>query len=119
VDALCPVQFFNKRCCREKLAGGSIEYVDVAISVRLHQKFASFALERRVNQDWSLHRVVVEQVVRGELEMPFQLSGIRVKCQHTVGVEVISRTDLSVKIWSRIACAPINRVEFGVIRTGH
>ena len=51
--------------------------------------------------------------------MPFQFSGVGVERDEAIGVQVIAGADRAVKIRRRIARAPVENVEFRVVRPGH
>src|SRR5262249_42719546 len=63
--------------------------------------------------------VVVIEIVRRELKIPFELASSRIEGQQAIGVEVIARPWVSIKIGCRIARAPENGVELGIKSTRH
>src|SRR5207245_10587609 len=110
VNALRPIQFFYEWNRRKKLSVNSIENVNIAISICLDQQVAGYAFVVSVHEDWRLRRVVVEQVVWGELEIPLQLAGIRIQSQHAIRVQVIAGTSPAFEIRSGIARSPEKRI---------
>src|SRR5712675_3495495 len=57
--------------------------------------------------------------MRRELKMPLQLSGVGIQREHTIGVEIIAGPRAAIEIRRRITRAPVQRVEFGVVRSRH
>ena len=54
-----------------------------------------------------------------ELKIPFHLAGIGVERENASGVEIVAGPRRTVKIGGRVASAPINGVEFGIIGARH
>ena len=57
--------------------------------------------------------------MRRELEIPLQLSGIRIQRQHTIGVKIVPRTYVALEIRRGIAGPPVNRVELRIVGSRH
>src|SRR5882762_9849247 len=57
--------------------------------------------------------------MRRELEMPLQSSGVGIQREHAIGVEIIAGPRAAIEIRRWITCAPVQRVEFGVVRSRH
>src|SRR5262245_18207456 len=76
-------------------------------------------LSTGVDEDVLVHSVVVPYVVRRVLEMELDRAGVRVERQRGVGVEVVPRTRLRVPVGCRIANAPVDQVELGIVRARH
>src|SRR5882672_42033 len=119
IDFLCPIQFVNKWSRRQKFTIRAIEYVEESISVSLHKQFPRPALVGKIDQNRGFRRVIVEQVMRCELKMPLQLSGVRIQREHAIGVEIIAGPRAAIEIRRRITRAPVQRVEFGVVGSRH
>ena len=50
--------------------------------------------------------------------MPFQLAAVRIQGEERAGVEVVSRTNVSVVIRPGIPRAPVEQVQLGIVRAG-
>ena len=119
VNCSGPIEFFDERSSREKRAIGAIEHVEKAVAVRFYNEFSPLTAESGIDEDGSFDGVVVEQVVRRELEIPFELAGVRIEREDAIGVEVVARTWTSIEVGRRITGAPEDGVQFRVKRTGH
>src|SRR6266478_8297337 len=119
VNSAGPIEFFGERSGREKLAIGSIEHVKKAVAVRLYNKFSRLTAESGIDEDGSFDGVIVEQVVRRELKIPFELAGVRIEGKQAIGVEVVAQARTSIEVGRRITGAPEDGVQFRVKRTGH
>src|ERR1700733_1062008 len=53
--------------------------------------------------------------MRGELEIPFQLSGIRIERNYGTRIEVVAWTLVIVEVRRRIPRAPVDQVQLGII----
>ena len=71
-----------------------------------------------VHQDRLVVAVVVPHVVWGVLVPVLDLSGRGIKGQGGVGVEVVTRAVDAVPVGVRVADAPVEGVEFRIVRTG-
>src|ERR1700728_1107454 len=119
IDSLRPGQLVHEWRCRQKLSVGAIKHVDEAIAVCLHQQLLRCALVNGIDKDRSFDRVIVEKIMRCELEIPLQFSGIWIERQHTVSVEIIARADAAIEVRCWIAGAPINCIELGIVGAWH
>src|ERR1700722_13069290 len=106
-----PVEFVDERFCAQKLSGSAIENVEKPVAVGLHQEVSRYPALVDVNQHRSFIRVEGVQVVRRELEIPFQFAGVGIQSQDASGIKVVSRARFSCKIRSRIAGRPVQGVE--------
>ena len=57
--------------------------------------------------------------MRSKLKIPPEFSRIGVQRQHAVGIEVVPRARAAIEIRRGIAGAPINCIEFRIVRAGH
>src|SRR5205814_5242299 len=119
IDSLGPVQFFHERKCGEKFSVGAVQDIEIAVAIRFEEQLSLLALVAGIDQDGSLRRVVVKEVVRRKLEIPFELSRVGVQGDDTIGIEVVPRARAAIKVRSGIAGAPINCIEFRIVRAGH
>src|SRR5215470_13329339 len=101
------------------LSGTAIQYVIKAVAIRCQQQLARFSFVRDVNQDRSLSRIPIHDIVGRELKVPLQLSCVRVNSDNTLRVEVVSFTHIAIEIRGGITNSPIKKIEFGVVATGH
>src|SRR5258705_3813308 len=119
VNCAGPIEFFDEWSGREKRAIGAIEHIQKAVAVGLYNEFSRLTAESAVHKDGSFDGVVVEQVVRRELEIPFELAGVRIEGKQAIGVEVVARPRTSIEVGRRITGAPEDGVQFRVKRAGH
>ena len=59
------------------------------------------------------------RVVGGELEIPFELSRIRIEGDYRAGIKIIAVTSLCVHIRPRIPRRPVNQIQLGIKGAGH
>ena len=85
-----PKSVCNERLAEQKLAIRPVQNIEEAVPIRLQQQLASPTLKRGVHQHQRLSRVPVVKVVRGELEMPAQLSGLRIERDDAIRVEIVA-----------------------------
>ena len=57
--------------------------------------------------------------MRGKLEVPLQLAGVRIQCEHTIAVQVISAALVAVVIRAGVAGPPEGQIRFRVIGSRH
>src|SRR5258708_23869629 len=114
-----PVELLHKWRCCEKFAGDTIENVEKSVAVGLHQKVSGFAALFDIDEHWGFVGVKVIQVVRRELEIPLQLSCVRIQGQEASCIKVVAGAGISHKIGSGITGGPVNGVELGIVGTGH
>jgi len=81
VNSARPINFVDKRSGREKFPVGSVENVKKAVAIRFYNEFSQLTAKGCVHQNRSFHSVVIEQVVRRKLEIPFELTGVRIESQ--------------------------------------
>ena len=55
--------------------------------------------------------------MRSELVIPLQLSGVGIECNHAAGVEIVAAPHIAIHVGTRIAGAPEDQVQFGIIRS--
>ena len=58
-------------------------------------------------------------VVRCELEIPFELAGLRFERQDRVGVEIVALAIVAVVIETGIAGRPVHEIELRIVRARH
>ena len=79
------------------------------------RSFRGFPCQFDVNERGCFLRVVVPDVVRRELEMPLQFSGLRIQRDDRIRVEVVAFAIVAVEIRRRIAGRPIEGVELRIV----
>ena len=62
-----------------------------------------------------MHGIVIEIVVRRELEVPFELAGIGVERDHAIAIEVVAGAMVAIPIGTGIADAPVGEIEIGIV----
>src|SRR5882672_12043070 len=107
IDFLCPIQFVNKWSRRQKFTIRAIEYVEESVSVSLHEQFPRPPFVGKIDQNRGFRRVIVKQIMRCELEMPLQSSGVGVQREHAIGIEIVPGTRAAIEIRRRITRAPV------------
>src|SRR5205814_495953 len=65
-----------------------------------------------------LHRVVVVAVVRRELEMPLQLTGVGIERDDAVRVEVVAGTLTRIPVRTGVPDAPVREIQRRIVRAG-
>ena len=78
VDTLGPSEF-RVRLGGKELSGGSIQHVIERIAIGESQQFARLAANDAIDEHGYIRRVVIMRIVRSELEVPLQLSGVGVQ----------------------------------------
>ena len=110
---------FDERLPEQELPVGAVEHVHHAVAIGPEHRFARPALELDVGEHRNLRRVVVELVVRRELEMPLELTGVGVERDDRFAVEVVAGAAIAVPVGTRIADAPVGQIEIGIVGAGH
>ena len=83
---------FDERLAEQELAGRAIEHVEEAVAIAEQHRLARRALPLMSASTGTCDGVVVELVVRRELEVPLQLAGVRVERDDRVAVQVVAGT---------------------------
>ena len=65
-----------------------------------------------------MHGVVIEIVMRRELEIPFQLAGIGVERDDAIAIEVVAAAVVAIPIGTGVADAPVSEIELGIVGAG-
>src|SRR5690242_8279861 len=73
---------FHDRLRRQKLSVGSVQKIVKAVSVRPCEPLSHLPAERCIEKDGDLRRIPVVQIVRRELVMPLELSGVGIECNY-------------------------------------
>ena len=71
VNSARPVHFLGKSRGIKKLARGAIEKVEEPVAVGFDQQLSHLPIDGHVDEHGGFRRVVVKQVMRGKLEVPF------------------------------------------------
>src|SRR5690349_11778054 len=82
----------------QELTGLPIEHIEETAAVRPVHQLAGLAAPVVVDQDGHLHRIPIVDVVRDELEIPFQLAGVCIERDGAIGVKVVSFSGISIPI---------------------
>ena len=85
----------------------------------MRQKFARLSVDHGIEQDRRLDVVPVVRVVRRCLEPPYELAGIRIERHDRSGPQVRALARLACENRIRVARAPINQVQLGIVGAGH
>src|SRR5262249_57029303 len=109
VEAARP-SHLHVRLPEQVLARDAVQHVEESISIRKQQRLAEPSLPLDVGQNWYLDRVVVEDIVRCELKVPFELSDVGIQGDNRVAVQVVAEAIVAVPIRARIADAPVREV---------
>src|SRR5262245_64092657 len=101
-----------------ELSVGCLEHVKEPAAVCLHDNPGRLASDIQRAEDWCVHAVVVERVIRRHLECPCALARLGLQRDNGVRPEIVALAALWIPgRW--IACAPEYQVEIGIIGTGH
>src|SRR5437899_11221193 len=119
INAPRPIELLHERKSGEEFSIGAVQNVERPSAIGLDKQSSRLLPVVRVDQDGSLRSVVVIQVVRRKLKIPFELSRIRVQGQNTSGVKIVPMARTAIKIGSGIAGAPINCIQFGIVCAWH
>src|SRR5262249_24032518 len=115
-DSARPIHLPHKRLAEQKLAGSSIEHIQKAVAIRLQQQLSRAPAIGRIGEHEWLRSIPIVQVMRSELIIPAQLSGLRLERQNAVRIEVGPFALIAVSGRIRIADRPKPRIGFGVVR---
>ncbi len=75
---------------QEKLSVGAIEHVEESVAVRMKQQLALAALPWSVDHNRGLGGVPVPEIVRSELVIPLELSGLAIEREDRVGIQIVA-----------------------------
>ena len=119
VQPFRPVELLNILRAVQKLPIPTIQDVHIAVPIGLGQGFDRLPAARDIEQKHAGVAIVVPDIVRGELEVPFDLATVRVKGQGRVRVEIIALPSVTVPVGGRVAGCPVHQVKVRVIRARH
>src|SRR5204862_5241200 len=97
-----PRQPVYKFLGQQNLAVGAVEDIEEPIPIRMEHELPLLPSIACIDQDAGLGGIIRVNVVRSELVIPFQLSGVRLHSEYSYRVEVISWPLLVIIIWLRI-----------------
>src|SRR6516162_8608166 len=100
IDTARPVQQFREARGAEIPPIGAIQDVEESVAIGFEQEALQLSVPSHVRQNGRFGGVVIEQIVRGELEMPFKPARVRLERQDAVRVKIIARTSVTHKVWS-------------------
>ena len=118
VESAGPVHLHERRA-EEETAVRAIEHVEKSVAVRPEHRLGRRAAPVEIGQHGDLDGVVVVGVVRRELEVPLQLSGIRIERHDAVGVEIVARPQIRVPVRTGIPDAPERQVRRRIVGRRH
>ena len=117
-DAARPRELLHEGPAEQHFSIRAIEHVEEAVAIRLQQQLARLPLEHRIDEHRWLLRVPIPQIVRRELIVPAQLSGLRVEREDGIRVQVVALPLAAVGVRIRISRRPEQRVGLGVVGPG-
>ena len=94
----------------EKLPRRSVQNVKEPVSIAPEYQLPRTPVPIHIRENGNLHRVIIVRVVWGELEIPLQLSGVGLKRQDAIGIEIVAGPLPWIPIRTRIAGTPIGQV---------
>src|SRR5262249_30112506 len=115
IEAAEPIHF-NERSARKKFTCSAVENIHHAVTIRPQHRLTLPALPLDVSEDWNLSRIPVHIVVRSELVIPLQLSGVRVQSNDRICIKVVAYTPIRVVGFARVADTPKSEIGFCIIR---
>ena len=99
----------------QELARAAVQQIIEPIAVGPGHHLALLSAKLAVEQDRDLGRVPVVGVVRRELIVPLELSGIGIDGEHGAGVKIVAGAEIAVVVRPRIARSPIDEIQIRVI----
>src|SRR5207244_13111815 len=75
---------------QEELTGVAVKHVEETVAARPRYDLARLTLPFDFAQHRDLHRIPVILVIRSELVIPFQLAGIGIEGEDTIGIEIVA-----------------------------
>ena len=72
-----------------------------------------------IGEHGHLHGIVIEIVVRRELEIPFQLAGVGIERDHGIAVEIGALANVAVPVGTGIADAPVGQIQLRIVGAGN
>jgi len=81
----------------------------------MQQQFSILPVKFRVHHNEGRVRVPIVRVVRGELVIPFHITGCRIERQHAIRKQVIAAALAIVRIRIWISSGPEERIGFGIV----
>src|SRR5262249_54107772 len=111
VDTFCPGELLHEWSSGKEFSIGSIKNVKKAVAIRFDEKLSWLPPILRIDKNRGLNAVVVVEIVRSELEIPFQFPGVRIDCEHSRSVEIVSGADAAVVVGRSVARAPVDGIQ--------
>jgi hypothetical protein len=96
-----------------------INRVIEAVAISEHDDFAQLAANLNITEYRHLGRVPVVQIVRRELIVPPQLTGVGIERNDRIAVKIVTETTLAVIVGTRIADTVVEQVELRVECPSH
>src|SRR5262249_54969931 len=117
IEAAHPVDFHEGLALQE-FAGRAVKHIHQTVTIRPKHGLAHLALVLDVCQYRHLSGVVVHLIVRGELVVPLQFAGVRVKSDHAVRIEIVTEADRTIAVGRRIARSPEGQIRLWIVSSG-
>ena len=115
---LAQVIWFRERLGEKQLSVRAIEHVEESVAIGLDHQLARLTLPVGVDQHRRFRGVPIPKIVRRELVIPLELSGLGVESQDAVGVKVVALALVAVVFGGGIAGGPVDGIELGVVGAG-
>ena len=94
----------------QKLAGVAVEHVEECVAIGVQHQCRILPWNLASDQHRRFGGVPIVRVVRRELEIPLQLSRLRIERQDAARVKIVARAHGTVVVGRRIAGGPEQRV---------
>ena len=104
-----------ERFAVEKCSVLAIQAIEIPVAMRLDQRLDRFAVAFDVDQHGCVHAVIIPDVVRAILKMPFIGAVVGIEGDDGASVQVVSRPHFAVEVGRGIADSPVQRVQIGIV----
>jgi hypothetical protein len=117
-NATRPRQLLNERRGLQQFPVRTVQNIKKAVAIGVQQQLSFLAMKSPVDEHQGLVRVPVVKIVRSELEMPDQLTGLGVERQIAVRIKVVAAAIIPIRVGVRVADSPVKHSRFDIVTAG-
>lgn len=119
IDSVGPGNFFKKGRRPQELASAPVQNIEKSVAVGLQEQVTCASIFFDVHQHGCLISVVVIDVVRSELEIPFQLPGSGIDGENACRIKIVAGPHGAIEVRGGVTSRPVQGVEFWIVGAGH
>ena len=118
-DAARPIQLLEELLAQQQLTIGAIQHIEESIAIGLQHQLARAALPIRIDQHGHFLCIPVVNVVRRELVIPLELTGLCFQRQDRIAIQVVAFAIIAIVVGAGVAGSPVHKVKLRIVSAGH